>query len=74
MTAICPAGPPKLSSAIFSQTRNATPKPMYSDFILIEPSRKLMTPAAALFASVLKAEAQRSTELFRTRVASQLGA
>lgn len=46
--------------------------PMYSDFILIEPSRKLMTPAAALFASVLKAEAERSTELFRTRVAPQL--
>ena len=46
--------------------------PMYSDFILIEPSRKLMTPAAALFASVLKAEAERSTELFRTRVAPGL--
>lgn len=46
--------------------------PMYSDFILIEPSRKLMTPAAALFASVLKSEAERSTELFRTRVAPQL--
>lgn len=46
--------------------------PMYSDFILIEPSRKLMTPAAALFAKVLKAEAERSTELFRTRVAPQL--
>ena len=46
--------------------------PMYSDFILIEPSRKLMTPAAALFASVLKAESERSTELFRARVAPQL--
>ena len=46
--------------------------PMYSDFILIEPSRKLMTPAAALFASVLKAEAERTTALFRDRVAPQL--
>lgn len=46
--------------------------PMYSDFILIEPSRKLMTPAAASFAGVLKEQAERSTELFRTRVAPQL--
>jgi DNA-binding transcriptional LysR family regulator len=46
--------------------------PLYSDFILIEPSRKLMTPAAALFASVLKSEAERSTELFRERVAPQI--
>jgi DNA-binding transcriptional LysR family regulator len=42
--------------------------PFYSEFVLIEPSRKVMSPAAALFAKLLKAEAARAKVLFGKRM------
>lgn len=42
--------------------------PFYSEFVLIEPARKVMSPAAALFADILKMEAERSRLLFQERV------
>ncbi len=41
--------------------------PFYSEFVLIEPSRKAMAPAAALFADILTAEARRAQSAFRRR-------
>lgn len=38
--------------------------PFYSEFVLIEPARKAMSPAAALFADLLKMEAEKSRLLF----------
>jgi LysR family transcriptional regulator, nitrogen assimilation regulatory protein len=45
--------------------------PFYSEFVLIEPSRKVMSPAAALFAAILKAEAKRALIVFKKRTAGQ---
>ena len=42
--------------------------PFYSEFILIESARKVMSPAAALFADILKTEARRAQLVFRERV------
>ncbi len=42
--------------------------PFYSDFVLIEPQRKVMTPAAKLFAELLKSESMKSEEIFRQRI------
>jgi LysR family transcriptional regulator, nitrogen assimilation regulatory protein len=42
--------------------------PFHSEFVLIEPSRRALSPAAARFAAVLKAEAQRADSVFRQRV------
>lgn len=42
--------------------------PFFSEFVLIEPSRKVMSPAAALFARLLKAEAERAGTVFRKRI------
>ena len=42
--------------------------PFYSDFVLIEPLRKVMTPAARLFADLLKAEAMKAKEIFSRRI------
>ncbi len=41
--------------------------PFYSEFVLIEPSRKAMAPAAALFADILAAETRRAQSAFRRR-------
>jgi DNA-binding transcriptional LysR family regulator len=41
--------------------------PFYSEFVLIEPARKVMSPAAALFADMLKSEAERAQAVYRTR-------
>lgn len=41
--------------------------PFYSEFVLIEPSRKAMAPAAVLFADILAAEAKRAQSAFRQR-------
>lgn len=45
--------------------------PFYSEFVLIEPSRKVMSPAAALFAKLLKAEAMRAKTLFAKRATAR---
>ena len=45
--------------------------PFHSEFVLIEPSRRAMSPAAALFASILKAEAEHAGEVFRERIAAR---
>lgn len=48
--------------------------PFYSEFVLIEPARKVMSPAAALFAGILKTEAEQAQRVFRKRVkASRTG-
>lgn len=39
--------------------------PFFSEFVLIEPARKVMSPAAALFADILKTEAEQAQRLFR---------
>ena len=44
--------------------------PFHSEFVLIEPSRRAMSPAAALFAAILKAEAGHAGEVFRERIAA----
>jgi hypothetical protein len=41
--------------------------PFYSEFVLIEPSRKAMAPAAVLFADILTAQAKRAQSAFRQR-------
>jgi DNA-binding transcriptional LysR family regulator len=41
--------------------------PFFSEFVLIEPARKVMTPAAALFAEILKTETERAQQIFRER-------
>lgn len=41
--------------------------PFYSEFVLIEPSRKAMSPAAALFADVLTAETRHAQSAFHRR-------
>lgn len=41
--------------------------PLHSDFIMIEPARKVKSPAAALFADILKMEAERAQLVFRQR-------
>lgn len=41
--------------------------PFFSEFVLIEPARKVMTPAAALFAEILKTETERAQRIFRER-------
>jgi DNA-binding transcriptional LysR family regulator len=38
--------------------------PFYSEFVLIEPSRKAMAPVAALFAEILAAETRRAQHAF----------
>ena len=38
--------------------------PFYSEFVLIEPSRKVMSPAAALFAKILKEQTERARSAF----------
>jgi LysR family transcriptional regulator, nitrogen assimilation regulatory protein len=43
----------------------------YSEFVLIEPARKVMSPAAALFADILKMEAEQSRLLFQERTGVQ---
>src|SRR4051812_18982046 len=43
--------------------------PFYSEFVLIEPARKVMSPAAAVFAEMLKSEAERAQAVYRTRTA-----
>lgn len=45
--------------------------PFYSEFVLIEPSRKAMTPAAALFADILATEARRAQSAFRQRLGAR---
>jgi len=45
--------------------------PFYSEFVLIEPARKAMSPAAALFADILKREAEKSHLLFQERANRQ---
>lgn len=42
--------------------------PFHSEFVLIEPSRRAMSPAAALFAGILKAEAEHAGAVFRERI------
>jgi DNA-binding transcriptional LysR family regulator len=42
--------------------------PLYADFILIQPARKAMTPAAALFAEMLKQETEQAQKIFQKRV------
>jgi DNA-binding transcriptional LysR family regulator len=44
--------------------------PFYSEFVLIEPARKVMSSAAAMFAGMLKAEAEQAQCVFRNRVAA----
>jgi LysR family transcriptional regulator, nitrogen assimilation regulatory protein len=41
---------------------------LFADFILIQPARKAMTPAAALFAEVLKRETEQAQKVFHKRV------
>lgn len=41
--------------------------PFYSEFVLIEPSRKAMAPAAALFADILAVQAAHAQSAFRRR-------
>lgn len=41
--------------------------PFYSDFVLIEPARKIMSPAAALFADILEERARQSQLVFQER-------
>ena len=41
---------------------------MYADFILIQPARKALTPAAALFANMLKHETEQAQKIFHERV------
>lgn len=38
--------------------------PFYSEFVLIEPSRKVLSPAAALFAEILKEQTERARSAF----------
>jgi DNA-binding transcriptional LysR family regulator len=38
--------------------------PFYSEFVLIEPSREVMSPAAALFAKILKEQTERARSAF----------
>ncbi len=45
--------------------------PFYSEFVLIEPARKVLSPAAALFARLLEAEARQAELIFRKRVAGK---
>lgn len=45
--------------------------PLYSEFVLIEPARKVMSPAAALFADILKMEAEQSRLVFQERTGVQ---
>lgn len=44
--------------------------PFYSEFILIQPARKTMAPAASLFAELLKTETDRAREVFHKRAAA----
>jgi LysR family nitrogen assimilation transcriptional regulator len=41
---------------------------LYADFILIQPARKAMTPAATLFADMLKQETEQAQKIFHKRV------
>jgi DNA-binding transcriptional LysR family regulator len=45
--------------------------PFYSEFVLIEPARKVMSPAAALFADILGIEAEQSRLVFEERTGVQ---
>jgi LysR family transcriptional regulator, nitrogen assimilation regulatory protein len=45
---------------------------LYADFILIQPARKAMTPAAALFAEMLKRETEQAKKIFDKRVRAHL--
>ncbi|MCA1457668.1 LysR family transcriptional regulator [Bradyrhizobium sp. BRP22] len=46
--------------------------PLHSEFVLIEPARKAISPAAALFARLLKEEAARAEALFDRMIMSGL--
>lgn len=41
--------------------------PFHSDFILIQPARNVLTPAASLFAGMLRAETEKAQRIFRSR-------
>ena len=43
--------------------------PLHSDFILIQPARKALTPAASLFADLLRSETEKACRYFRKRMA-----
>lgn len=45
--------------------------PFYSEFVLIEPARKVMSPAAALFADILEMGAKQSRLVFQERTGPQ---
>ena len=45
--------------------------PFYSEFVLIEPARKVMSPAASLFADILNTDAEKTLLLFQERVGRQ---
>ena len=45
--------------------------PFYSEFVLIEPARKVMSPAAALFADILRMEAEQTRLVFEERTGVQ---
>ncbi|WP_027578956.1 LysR family transcriptional regulator [Bradyrhizobium sp. Ai1a-2] len=45
--------------------------PLHSEFVLIEPARKAISPAAALFARLLKEEAARAQALFDRMIKSR---
>jgi len=47
--------------------------PFHSEFVLIEPSRRAMSPVAALFASTLKNEAEQAGRVFQARIAVGAG-
>jgi DNA-binding transcriptional LysR family regulator len=42
--------------------------PFHSEFVLIEPSRRAMSPVAALFATILKTEAEQAGVIFHDRI------
>jgi DNA-binding transcriptional LysR family regulator len=42
--------------------------PFFSEFVLIQPARKVLTPAASLFVNILKTETEQAGCLFRERV------
>lgn len=47
--------------------------PFYSEFVLIEPARKAMSPTAALFANILKAQTERARSAFQRGAAPRRG-
>jgi hypothetical protein len=45
--------------------------PFCSEFVLIEPAREVMSPAATSFADILKMEAEQSSLVFDERTGAQ---